>query len=152
MCPFVSASAISLVFCAISFKSFSLSRQTCLVASVSFGLHALSLSFSFTCVCFNLDSSVYNWVVDLVVCGLGMVGLLVNGLVVCGLGMVVTLLPVVNVRSLLVPKTPSSSSGTKENKQTRGLIRTCGVGALTIHVLTVCGVGPAHRTCVQDIC
>ena len=103
VCPFVSASAISLVFCAISFKSFSLSWQTCLVASVSFGLHAFSLSFSFACVCFKLDSSVYSWVVDLDGCGLGMV--------------VVGLLPVVNARSLLVPTKPSSSSGTKEKKE-----------------------------------
>ena len=133
VCPFVSASAISLVFCAISFKSFSLSWQTCLVAFVSFGLHALSFSFSFACVCFKLDSSMYSWVVDLDGLGMVVVGLLVNvrccvvGLVVCGLGMVVGLLPVVNVRSLLVPTKPSSSSGTKEKKEQE--FRTCGVVA-----------------------
>ena len=136
VCPFVSASAISLVFCAISFKSFSLSWQTCLVAFVSFGLHALSLSFSFACVCFKLDSSMYSWVVDLDGLGMVVVGLLVNvrccvvGLVVCGLGMVVGLLPVVNVRSLLVPTKPSSSSGTKEKKEQE--FRTCGVVAFDL--------------------
>ena len=112
VCPFVSASAISLVFCAISFKSFSLSWQTCLVAFVSFGLHAFSFSFSFACVCFKLNSSVYSWVVDLDGCGLGMV--------------VVGLLPVVNARSLLVPTKPSSSSGTKEKKE-QGLELVCVV-------------------------
>jgi hypothetical protein len=112
VCPFVSASAISLVFCAISFKSFSLSWQTCLAAFVSFGLHAFSFSFSFACVCFKLDSSMYSWVVDLDGCGLGMV--------------VVGLLPVVNARSLLVPTKPSSSSGTKEKKE-QGLELVCVV-------------------------